>query len=620
MFGFMGKILIVDLTSKKHEVLEKDEPYYKKFLGGSLLCARLFDEQTKESAQLTPFSEQNVVVFATGIFAGNKIGGSTRVNVLTLSPETPGLYLSQAGGEFGPDLKRAGYDALVIKGRSQAPVILKIDNDTITFIDAGELWGKDRFALTEHLNRMNKQKYSIASIGPAGENLACQANIMFEKDHYAGRGGLGAVLGAKQLKAVCVRGDQKVLFKDTTLIRKINQKGVETFTTSFKKNPDSFLGVLRNYGTFGLLEMNQAGGNLPTRNFNMACMKSKDAQKEISHQEIKKNLVGRQAPCKGCYISCKKRKKSGPADEPLSEYESIALLGPNIGLENNISEGIKICELCNRLGLDTISTGSTIAFLMDCFENNVLSQDETGFSISFGETDKIIDLVENIAYQKDEMGKLLAGGINGVCEKFGDKVKPHLRFSKGIGLPAHMPRKKPGLGFAYLHGPNPADHMKLEHDWIASDPESLKAFNLKIRSTAGALDIEKAEILARTQIYFSAMDALSVCLFVFGPGNIFSFDDITTMVNAATGFDYRFDDLMNIGERSIHLQKKLSFSYGANDEDLHPYMEKEIPEGPSKGSRIDKKDFEKARKHLYSFWGWNEKGRPQKDVLDKFGI
>ena len=610
MYGFMGKILLVDLSSKTYIELSKEEAFYRTYLGGAFLGTKLFEEQLSVENVTGSFSPNNPLIFATGPLAGEKVCGATRVNIITLSPETTGIYISQAGGEFGPDIKRVGFDALVIKGKADSPIYLKItttENKCVCeFIDARHLWGKDRVEANEILKNELGEKYSIASIGPAGENLVACANIMFEVDHYAGRGGLGAVMGSKNLKAICVKGDKKPLFKDREKVMEINKSGVVKFK---KIAPDSFVKILNNFGTFGLLQLNQNSGNLPTRNFKFACVDSDKFKREISHSNVAEKYVGKSSSCKACYVACKKKyKKESPHSDRtfLAEYESIALLGPNIGLEEDLNEGLRACEICNRLGLDTMSTGNIIAWLMDCFEHNVLDEEKLGFSIQFGDGKKACELIENMALRKNKLGNLLADGVLKASQELGDKTKPYLRASRGIGLPAHMPRKKPAVGFGYLHGPNPADHMKLEHDWIANDPESLKSFGLTISSEPNSLDKNKVEIARVTQIYYSMIDALSLCMFVFGPGNIYTFNEITEMVNAASGCDFTFKDLMRIGERSIQLQRKIYSNLGGRDEIFLPYLELEIPTGPSKGSRISRSDFNEARKHYYSLWNWDK--------------
>jgi aldehyde:ferredoxin oxidoreductase len=257
---------------------------------------------------------------------------------------------------------------------------------------------------------------------------------------------------------------------------------------------------------------------------------------------------------------------------------------------------------------------------MECFARGVIPEEALGFSITFGEGRKTMQLIEDMALRKNEMGNLLADGIDKAAAKLGPDTKPYQRFVKGIGMPAHLARKKPGVGFGYLHGPNPNDHMKLEHDWIGSDPSSLKAFHLNIRSDPDALDKNKIEIARATQIYYAAMDALSLCLFVFGPGNVYTLEEIIEMLNAATGFDFGFDDLMEIGERAIQLQRKLYLDLGGTDEEFLSFLENEIPEGPSKGARIDRNDFYQARKHYYKLMGWDEDGRVLEETLKRFGI
>jgi len=609
MYGFTGKILTIDLTAQTSTVLEKSEDFYKQVLGGSFLAAKLFEEAVSGAGELQPFAPTNAIVFATGPLAGARVCGSTRVNVVALSPETTGIYTTQGGGEFGPDMKRAGFDALVITGQSEKPVFLDIDNGQVTFAGGQHLWGRDRLDVYNQLTAEQTRSATLASIGPAGENRVCHANIMFEPDHYAGRGGLGAVMGAKKLKAIRIGGDRKVVFKDGETVKAVNQAGGKTFMGNFEKNPGGFLGVLRNYGTFGLLALCQDGGNLPVTNFNRAHLEDEDTVARFQHARIAETMVGKRNPCKGCYLGCKKTSRFNAEHTSLAEYESIAMLGPNLGLKD-LAQGVEAVELCNRLGMDTISTGAMLSYLMDCFECGDLDENDLGFSIRFGEGKKACELIRKIATREGKVGQLLADGIANTCRTLGPATTRHLRFSKGLGLPAHLPRVKPGIGFGYLHGPNPADHMKAEHDWIASSPDDLQGLNITVTSEPFALDANKVEIYRGTQIYYSAMDCLSMCLFIFGPGNILAYADIVKLVNAATGFDYTFEDLMQIGANAIGLQRKLYVDFGGTDEDLLPYMEQEIPAGPTQGNKISRSDFTAARQHYYSIWGWDDTGRP----------
>jgi len=610
MHGFMGNILVVDLTGRKATILAKDAAYYRAHLGGAFLAARLFEEWMAKKDVTDPLAPGNPIVFATGPLAGGSVCGSTRVNVLSLSPETPGIFTSQAGGEFGPNLKRAGFDALVIAGASETPVFLDIRNDRVVFEDAAALWGQDRLSAYNCLKADTAKNASIATIGPAGENRVRHANVMFEPDHYAGRGGLGAVMGAKNLKAIRISGNRPVAFYDAETVTAINKTGAASFAASYKRNPTSFLGVLKTYGTFGLLMLNQDVGNLPVNNFNEAQVDDDRFQADIAHETIGTTAVGRRNPCKGCYLGCKKKSAKDPGHTALAEYESMALLGPNLGI-TDLTQAMEATEICNRLGMDTISTGALISYLMDGFAHGDLDEEELGFTIRFGQADAVCDLIRKIAHREGKIGSLLADGIDACCRALGPQTTRHRRFAKGMGLPAHLPRVKPGIGFGYLHGPNPGDHMKAEHDWIASSPDDLKGFNIDVTSDVFALDAAKVTIYRATQIYYAAMDSLSLCMFIYGPGNILSFDDIVALVNAATGFDFTFDELMGVGERAIQLQRRLYAAFGGSDEELLPYMETAIPGGPTKGNRISPEDFAAARAHYYEIWGWDTGDRPR---------
>ncbi len=615
MFGFMGKILIVDVTTRTVEFVTRDEPYYKKYLGGSFLAAKLFDEQVGNKRDLSPFAPNNPLVFAPGVLAGKAVCGATRVNLFSMSPETPGVFLSQAGGEFGPNIKRAGFDALVIKGKSDKPTVITISNDNVGFEDGESFWGMDRVEVYTKLKEKLGPKTAIASIGIAGENKVCNANIMFEPDHYAGRGGMGAVLGAKNIKAICINGDQKPTFADEEQVKTINKTGSKAFKTAFENFPNDFLGVLRNYGTWGLLQLNQIIGNIPVKNFNETFLTDEASAQEISHDNGQTKYVGKRVPCKGCYVACKKSSKL-ENQTALPEYESLSLLGPNLGISNAINM-IEACELCNHLGVDTMSIGNMLGFVMDCSEHGLLPTKDLDFSLHYGDTKGTLELINDIVFQKGPIGELLAKGVESLCERIGESSRQYLRFSKGVGIPAHLPRVKPGIGFGYLHGPNPGDHMKLEHDWIATVPDLIKDFGIETTSNSYDLDNAKVEIARATQIYYSAMDTLSMCMFIFGPGNILSYDQIVQIVNGATGFDFTFADLMKIGENAVQLQRKLFLDFGGSDEKLLAFMEKEIPHGPTKGQKIDRDDFEKTRKHYYSLWHWDNSGRPSQDIIDQ---
>jgi len=613
MYGLMGRTLRVDLTSRTHDLVDNDASFCRRYLGGSLLAARLFEEHLAQTAIGSPFSAQNPLVFATGPLAGTSICGAPRVNLFTLSPETTGTYLSQAGGEFGPCMKRAGFDALVITGRSPSPVHLRISSRggelTCAFEDATELWGKSCFEVHELLGDSLGRKHQLACIGPGGESRVACANVMFEVDHFAGRGGFGAVMGSKNLKVISVGGDQTPVLHNRKRAFELNKRGVPRMKET---SPTGFMGVLRELGTFGLTALNQDSGNLPTENFSRAVSDVAEFDEALDHPRAKEQLVGKSNPCKACYVSCKKqtRTDSVHADKhALVEYESLAMLGPNLGLDRDLDASLRACELCNAMGLDTISMGAALSWLMDCARHGVAVEGDLELWLRFGDGESVCRLIEDVAHRRGGLGQLLADGLLKAVETLGAATRPYLRAARGVGLPAHMPRKKPGVGFGYLHGPNPGDHMKLEHDWIASDPDMLKAFGLDVRSEPGALDKGKVEVARKTQIYYSMVDVLSECMFVFGPGNLFTFEEIAGLVEAATGFGLTFADLMRLGERSVQLQRKLYVATGGKDEVFLEYLAKAIPAGPSKGARITESDFAAARAHYYALWGWGAEDR-----------
>jgi aldehyde:ferredoxin oxidoreductase len=228
----------------------------------------------------------------------------------------------------------------------------------------------------------------------------------------------------------------------------------------------------------------------------------------IAHDRIGETVVGKRNPCRGCYLGCKKKSAADAEHSALAEYESMAILGPNLRIRD-LKPIMDANELCNRLGLDTISTGALISYLMDGFESGDLDEAQVGYSIRFGQAHKVVELIRMMAHRKGELGNLLADGMETCKAVLGAHTRRHLRFAAGVGLPAHMPRAKPGVGFGYLHGLNPGDHMKAEHDWIASSPDDLRAFGFDATSAPFALDRAKVAVYRATQIYYAAMDSLS---------------------------------------------------------------------------------------------------------------
>ncbi|MFO7991130.1 MAG: aldehyde ferredoxin oxidoreductase N-terminal domain-containing protein [Thermoplasmata archaeon] len=397
--AYTGKILEVDLTSKEHKITELDMNDARLFLGGKGLGAKMLWDRTEKGTD--PLGPKNPLMFITGPLTGLRIPTSGRYCVVSKSPLT-GLYNdSHCGGHFGPELKKAGYDALVITGRSKEPVYIHVEDDEVSIEDAGDLWGKETFETTDALReKYDDDKLRVAAIGPAGEKLVKIAMINIdtheqkERGGQAGRGGTGAVMGSKKLKAVCVKGTGEVGQADPEGFKKASKKAFKI------TREDDFIPTRRKYGTPVWINPMNEYGILPTKNFQHAVFEHAE---NISGETMKEEIVERDVSCYSCPILCGKHSevkegkyKGTKLEGP--EYELLVLLGSSCGM-GDLGAVSKASLMVDQLGLDGISTGNTIGWAMECFEKGILTKEEfDGLEPKFGEDEPYLKLIEKIAY------------------------------------------------------------------------------------------------------------------------------------------------------------------------------------------------------------------------------
>jgi len=613
--GFTGKILHVDLVSRKFFIEEPDESFYRKYIGGSCIGAYyLLNEMPKGVNALDP---ANILVFSTSPTTGAPISGASRNSVVAKSPLSGGIGCGEAGGFWGPELKFAGFDAIVITGKSESPVYLWIQDGSCTIRSAESIWGKITGEAYDAIkSELRDEKIRIALIGPGGENMVRYACISFDLDHFCGRTGLGAVMGSKNLKAIAVRGKNSCKFFDKASI--IDMAKVETNNTKV----DNFWAEI---GTLVGVKENQLAGGLPTHNFSSGDF---DGWKKISGKTMADTILKKRASCWACTTKCKRVVE---LDEPYyvdpryggPEYETIGMLGSNLDIDN--LKGIaKINELCNKNTIDTISLGGTLGFVMECLEKKIISEKDTGdLAIKFGDEDTVIRLVEMIA-NREGFGDVLAEGSKRIAEMFGTEAEKIAVQTKGVEWPAHMPQIKASLALAYACNPFGADHQSSQHDpMMESEPisDTIKGLGLYKAEETKVLNYEKVKLFAYSQKAYCLLDSLDLCQFIFGFGA--NMNKTVDLLRFATGWETNLWELMLVGERRLNMFRAFNQREGFDSkDDTLPFKvySKDLG-GKYKAEKVDINNFNKSKKDYYSLIGWDtETGNPTETKLKELGI
>ena len=598
----MGKILNVDLSKGSINIESTDEKIAKKYIGGKGYALYLLYQILKEKEDIDAFGEENVLIFATGPGTG-VVGFPSpgRYHVMALkSPLTGSIGSGNSGGSWGPFLKFAGFDAVVIKGASKEPVYIEIADGKAELKDASQLWGKNTFDTCKILKK--GKNASVACIGPAGENKVLLSCIINDEHRAVGRTGLGAVMGSKKLKAIVVSGDKKVEVAKPEEYKKVSKECLE----KLRKNPVTGEG-LPTYGTAVLVNIINSVGALPFKNWQTGY--NKDADK-ISGETMSKEYLIKKKPCWGCVIACGRVTKveKGPYQLSYSEgpeYESIWALGNDTGVMD-FGAVIKANHICDELGMDPISLGSTIACAMELNEKGHIKEEELqGIDLKFGNAAALVELVEKTAY-KDGFGKYLALGSKKLAEKFG---VPDLSMSvKGLEMPAYDPRAIKGIGLNYATANRGGCHVTgyTVAPEVVGIPEKIDPL-----SPEG-----KAKWVKIFQDLTCVVNSTVNCLFTtFAIGA----KDYAELLSAVTGWDISEEEIMKIGERIYNLERvminKLGFD-GKDDVLPKRLLKEKMPEGAGKGQVVE---LEKMKKEYYELRGW-ENGKPTKEKLKELEI
>jgi len=617
-YGYNGKILRIDLTNQSIAVEEPQNILYCRYLGGGTLALYYLLNELKPKSD--PLGPENILVFSGSVISGTPAAGLSRFSVAAKSPLTNGFGESEAGGWWIPELKFAGFDAIVIKGKARKPVYLWIHDGEVEIRDATHLWGKFSKETQDEIRKeLGDERVRIALIGPAGEKLINIACILNDLKHANGRTGLGAVMGSKNLKAIAVRGKKRMEVADEEAVKRLTKWLRETY-----EEPHFSLG---NLGTSRITPLLSEQGILPTFNFREGSFDGADA---ISGETLSQTILVRRGTCYGCFVRCKREVQVGEPYfvDPVyggPEYETAAAFGSMCGIDD-LKAISKANQICNAYGLDTISTGGLISFAMECYENGILKKEDTGgIDLCFGNKEAMIRMVEMIG-NREGLGDILAEGIKIAAKKFGKGAEHLAMHVKGMPLPFHEPRGKTGVGLGYALSATGPDHMEFPHDPFWSTDAGIALLRpLGILEPVDVFDLgpRKVRIFIYLQQYWDLLNSLGICMFTAKPFGPQTFNGIVDYVKSVTGWETSLFDLLKVGERHANMARIFNLREGltAETDTLPERLFQPMEGGTLKGKMIDKEEFSAAIETYYKMMGWDpETGTPQKEKLAELDL
>lgn len=616
-YGYCGKILHVNLTTGEITIEEPEESFYRKYMGGSAMGVYYLLKNTPANAD--PLGPENTLSLMASVVTGAPFSGQSRMTSTAKSPYTDLVGDAQSGGFWPAELKFAGFDGIVIYGKAEKPVYLWVHNGEAELRDATHLWGKFTADVEDALfDELGDKRIRVLQCGPAAENGVLFSALISNANRASGRTGMGLVMASKNLKAVAVRGTSRLEFADPEGVKATSRWGAKNLA-------ESDVSSMAELGTAQVVMGQQKKGGLPTRNWSSGVF---DGAQAISGQTMTKTILKEPDTCYACIVRCKRVVKitDGPftADPRYGgpEYETLATFGSYCGV-SDLAAVCRANELCNMYGMDTISCGATIAWAMDCFEQGLITTQETGgIDLRFGNAAAMVQMVELIGKQEG-FGRVLSQGSARAAEAL-DIGKDLLITAKKQEMPAHMPQVKPSLALIYTVNPFGADHESHEHDGAYAEyPARMAALDLKDAAAAQGLNAEKVRYSLYTQYLYSLLDTLCLCQFVFGAAwQLYDTGHMVKAVQAVTGWDTSLWELMKVGERRLNLMRVFNAREGATDKTdaLPAKLLKPLTGGPSDGFVIDEEEVEEAKKRYYQMAGWDKEGRPERAKLEELGL
>jgi aldehyde:ferredoxin oxidoreductase len=613
--SYNGKILRVDLTDGKLSVEEPNEAFYRKYIGGRGIALHYLLSEIP--AGIDALDPQNLLVFASGVLTGTVLPGTGRHGVAAKSPLTGALASGEAGGWWGAELKKAGFDAVVIRGCAEKPVYLWIKDGEVEIRDAGHLWGQNVAEAQDMIrSELGDEKIRISQIGPAGEKLVRYACILNNAGRAAGRSGLGAVMGSKNLKAIAVRGSSSLGVADKDQL----SKTVKWITSNYKEN----MAWAIEYGTANSVPSNHDTGALPMDNYRSPSL---EGVENISAEIFFPRMLKMRDTCAACPVRCKNvlefeseelsidSRYSGP------EYETLGALGPLTRVVD-LDAVLKASELCEVYGLDTISTGGTIAFTMECVEQGLLTAEQGyDFLPEFGDGASLVESIHRIA-QRRGIGALMAEGSARMAQTLGSAAEEMVVATRGQELPMHDPRLKNAYGLGYAVSATGADHMANMDDVMGNMPfgdvyQRSEELGFEVPLPLFGIPEVKVRAFICETAFKNFLDSALICHFY-----PYLYHHVVDALNGATGWDVTRDEILEIGNRIVNMGRVFLLREGftASDDKLPTRMFKAHETGPIAGKAMTPEEFQTALENYYHFMGWGQDGVPTAETLEQLGL
>jgi len=595
MNGYAGKILRIDLSCGRTSVEEPEESFYRKYFGGTGFIAYYLLKEVPKGTE--PLGPGNKLIFALGPMTGHPLAGSGRSSMGAKSPLTGAIGFSEAGGFWGAELKKAGFDGVIVEGKSETPCYIYIRDGQVEVRDGKGIWGKKTGEVEDIIRQDTGDPHvRVAQCGIAGENKVRYACVLNDVIHAYGRAGMGAVMGSKNLRAIAVRGTQDVAEANPEKMRELAKSMAVDRKDQWEE--------LRDTGTAGGVVSLHNQSALPTRNFQFGQF---EGNEKISGQTMRDTILVDRDNCYACPVHCKRVVKTG---DPYNvdpryggpEYETVGALGSSCGIDD-LPAVCKGNELCNAYGLDTISAGVTVAFAMECYEKGLLTRNQVdGIDARFGNPQAMLTLLEKIAH-REGIGDLLAEGSLRAARKIGGGAEDLAIQVKGQEVPMHEPRLKMGLGVGYALSPTGADHCHNIHDTgYVKGSRSARSYGILEPMPASDLGPRKVRLLAYMLSRRQFGNCVGLCDFVE-----WTDDEVVEMVRAATGWNCSLWELVKAGERAMTLARLFNIREGFTDKDdvLPKRFYQPFLTGPLAGVAPTPEQVDKAKRDYYEMMGWD---------------
>ncbi|MBC2713769.1 MAG: aldehyde ferredoxin oxidoreductase family protein [Desulfobacteraceae bacterium] len=607
MKGYFGKFLKIDLTNNQTEDITISDDDQKKYVGGSTLAAKIIYDYVKPG--MDPLAPENPMVFATGPFTGSNVPMVSRSAVCGISPGTGLWGEATTGGKFPMRLKGTGYDGILITGKAEKPVYVYVKEGVAEIYDASHLWGNgDIYETQEKIKADVDKKASIACIGAGGENLINYSNIMNDEGRAAGRCGMGALMGSKNLKALVVSGSKKTLIANPEKLKNVISEARDTIKSN------AYTQAYKLYGTNFYMDLAMRLGDAPAKYFTKSVFPAAKVHGPAFRNRYRMSSYA----CAGCPIGCGRiikdftpnsTKTIKQVDGP--EYETVGAFGP-LCMNFDIDSVVMANHLCNAHGIDTISAGVSIAFAMHLYEKGILTKEKAGMEISWGDSETILKLV-NMIINQEGIGKLLSKGVKQMAEELGADPEEAAHV-KGLEFPMHDPRAYQGAALAYAVGPRGACHLKGAF-YSLDAPGNEVGLELGITFTDKNDPAQKGAMAAKMLSFCELYNSFTLCQFSPIPASM-----IARILADITGYDFKTMDLLTFGERSLNLKRAINNILGVTREDdkIPDIARKALSEGGTAGIEPDM-DMMLKEFYTVSKWDW-ETGKPTKEKLLELGL